>query len=70
MTAALDGFETVTLTDNSGEIATLESERIKLLSNLPADQKELSGKRGQYETLEKQLLNLSQKHSLTGAAYF
>ena len=61
MTAALDGFETVTLTDNSGEIATLESERIKLLSNLPADQKELSGKRGQYETLEKAIIEFESK---------
>jgi predicted nuclease with TOPRIM domain len=61
MKATLGNFETATISDYSGELSTLESERIKLLSNLPSDQKKLSTLREQYDVLEKAIIEFQSK---------
>lgn len=61
MNASLGGFETTTISDYSGELSTLESERIKLLSNLTGDQKKLSTLREQYDVLEKAIIEFQSK---------
>lgn len=61
MKAALGGFETATISDYSGELSTLASERLKLLSNLPSEQKKLTAFREQHAVLEKAILEYQSK---------
>jgi hypothetical protein len=61
MTSSLGGFETVHISDTSGELLTLDSERNKFLANLPADLKKLSGNREKLEILEKSIIEFESK---------
>lgn len=61
MQSSLGNFETATISDYSGEISTFESERTRLLSNLPEDQKKLSKLREQCDVLEKAIIEFKSK---------